>query len=202
MDNNNISYHPITNEEIKTTLFIETAFAHPVVMMRKKDIIDNHLQYKEEYIPSDDYKFWTDAAICNLKMANLPDTLLRYRIHQFQMSSDSTKQLERAGKTRREYALFFSDRKLTEKDLVIIENGFEGHDTSDIITLVNKLISINKENNFFNSKFFNRLLWRNIGIKINKNNLVQVITSNYSLSYKLWIAHNYISKVLRNIFKL
>lgn len=200
MDNNDIILHPLDHEAIKIKLFLETAFAHPTVMMRREDIINRNLLYKKEYIPSDDYKFWTEAAIKGLKLANLSDVHLKYRIHQSQMSSDSINQLKGVKQTRKEYALYFSNGKLSDDELLIIENRFEGYSTQEIVKLLDKLRTINKENKFFNQKLFSNYLWYITGMKIDKTVLCQIIKSDYSLNFKYWIIKSYTSKILSNTF--
>ncbi len=53
--------------------------AHPAVMFRIKDLRHYKLKYNPNFICSQDYELWS-RAIRFLKMANLPDVLLKYRI--------------------------------------------------------------------------------------------------------------------------
>lgn len=75
---------PITDVDIKFTLMFMSALAHPTVMMDRK-IFDN-LKY-QQYRYAEDYKLWTDIALYGYKMRNLDMPLLKYRIHQEQVSN-------------------------------------------------------------------------------------------------------------------
>lgn len=53
--------------------------AHPLVMFRLDDMKKYNLQYDNSYICSQDYELWS-RAIRYLKIANLPEVLLKYRV--------------------------------------------------------------------------------------------------------------------------
>ena len=52
---------------------------HPLAMFRLDDMKKYNLQYDNSFICSQDYELWS-RAIRYLKMANLPDVLLKYRV--------------------------------------------------------------------------------------------------------------------------
>lgn len=63
---------------------VGTPFAHPAVMMRR-DFLDAHqLRYHE--MPAQDYDLWARMLNCGAKGDNIPEALVRYRVHP---SSDS-----------------------------------------------------------------------------------------------------------------
>lgn len=68
-------------DAIQAQLFWGTAFAQPAVMMRRA-LMDQHaLRYDPKYARgAEDYALWNAASRC-FPMANLPQVLLRYRIH-------------------------------------------------------------------------------------------------------------------------
>jgi len=74
--------------------------AHPTVMFRRKLFIDNGLYYDMAYQQAEDYELWVRAAQ-RLKMGNIPEVLLNYRLHPTQISSVfNAQQLETAGRVR------------------------------------------------------------------------------------------------------
>ncbi|MDR0332225.1 MAG: glycosyltransferase [Dysgonamonadaceae bacterium] len=68
---------------IRTQLFLESAFAHPTVLIRK-DILAE-FRYNAGYIHAEDYFLWSQIAF-KYPVANLPETLIKYREHQQSVS--------------------------------------------------------------------------------------------------------------------
>lgn len=54
-------------------------FAHPTVMIRRQVLLDHSLQYDPSFRTAQDYELWTRLLPCT-QAANLPETLLRYRL--------------------------------------------------------------------------------------------------------------------------
>ncbi len=74
---------PQDHEEIMATLFCNNCLWHPVAIIRK-DILDEYsLRYDPDYPKAEDYKLWLDIAK-HKKLANIPEILHRYRIHDRQ----------------------------------------------------------------------------------------------------------------------
>jgi glycosyltransferase involved in cell wall biosynthesis len=82
---------PLSDEEIRVGLFSSSQFAHPTVMIRAATVRKHHLAYDPEWELAEDYKLWTDLSLHG-KLANLPEPLLRYRVHEQQYSSFRAKQ--------------------------------------------------------------------------------------------------------------
>lgn len=71
---------PLSHNEIKAFTLIDTPFAHPTVMMRR-DMMERHqLRFDGEFFPTEDFELWT-RALQYLPSANMPQVLLRYRVH-------------------------------------------------------------------------------------------------------------------------
>ena len=119
-----ISY-PTTDFDIKTQLIFNVGFHHPTIIFRKelcKGVAGNF--YKEEFMPSEDYKLWTMLSqITSFK--NTTSILLKYRIHDNNFSSQKIqKQKQNNLKIREQYFKSFLGLSITNK-----QNG-----------LINKLI--------------------------------------------------------------
>ncbi len=96
---------PVSPAECEIKLLENSVLGHPTVIMRLDSIRQHHLKFDAEALHAEDYKFWADAALCGLKIANIPKVLLHYRIHDGQVSaSKNTRQLESAGQVRLGYA--------------------------------------------------------------------------------------------------
>lgn len=71
--------YPITIEACRAYLFIGSPFCHPAVMMRA-DALAACGGYRQKYAAAEDYDLWQRLAAGG-DLANLPDVLLRYRVH-------------------------------------------------------------------------------------------------------------------------
>lgn len=84
---------PHLNDEVRMTLIFRSAMAHPSVMMRKGLIDEFNLSYHVDYPAAEDYKLWTDFALHG-KMVNLKEVLLKYRVHENQITQTKVEQKE------------------------------------------------------------------------------------------------------------
>lgn len=70
---------------------LTSQFTHPCVFIRSQFLKSNGLRYDEESVHFEDYKLWVEIyKLHNYQSAcfyNLPEVLLRYRVHSFQVSS-------------------------------------------------------------------------------------------------------------------
>jgi len=71
--------YPIYDHELRRAMARVSPFAHPVTMFRREVAI-NLRGYDVRYAPAEDLHFWVRFASLGL-LANLPETLLRYRVH-------------------------------------------------------------------------------------------------------------------------
>jgi glycosyltransferase involved in cell wall biosynthesis len=63
---------------------------HPTVMLRKSVFDKYNLRYNHDYIACEDYELWS-RVVRYTKVANLPDVLLKYRLHD---ANESVKKRE------------------------------------------------------------------------------------------------------------
>ncbi len=80
---------PEMHQEILNFLKYRCALFHPTVVF-KKDAIINIGGYKYGFY-GEDYEIWIRAALAGLKFHNLKEVLLKYRIHDNQMSTVKAK---------------------------------------------------------------------------------------------------------------
>jgi glycosyltransferase involved in cell wall biosynthesis len=71
---------PLEYEEIKKSINLINPIIHPSVMFRKKDILDIG-GYNEEFKKVQDYELWFRIIANGLKVENLSDRLLYYRVN-------------------------------------------------------------------------------------------------------------------------
>lgn len=73
-------HHPVSNDDIAVRLLFECCLVHPAVIMRK-EFLDKHLlKYHEQIGHSEDWLLWQQVARYG-KLYNIPEILLRYRVH-------------------------------------------------------------------------------------------------------------------------
>lgn len=73
-------------EQLKVDMLFGSNIAHPAVMFRRQEFIDNNLYYRQEECPAEDYALWTRVVFVG-KVCNIPEVLLHYRIHPSQVTS-------------------------------------------------------------------------------------------------------------------
>lgn len=91
---------PSDHNSIKLELLFNTGFFHPTVIFRKSAIEDLEL-YNSDYVPAEDYELWSRFMLTK-KMANIPEPLLYYRVHEESISKSArTKQVLQANRVRK-----------------------------------------------------------------------------------------------------
>ncbi len=73
-----VAEYPTDSETIRTSHLFGATLAHPTVMLRKEDFIQNHWSYPDG--EAEDYALWAKL-ISHAKIACLPDALLDYYKH-------------------------------------------------------------------------------------------------------------------------
>lgn len=94
---------PINNAEIVRALPRRTAFCHPSVAIRRQFLID--IRGYLGGFASEDMDLWLRAKRGGAKMQNLPERLLRYRVHGTQSIGSRTGYAEVTGLWLREFLL-------------------------------------------------------------------------------------------------
>lgn len=85
-------HYPITDKEIRKKMFWYSPYSHPLIMIRKS-VLDRIGLYEHHYNPAEDYDLYFRIGTVS-QFANLPQTLLRYRIIPKSMTTGSTKKME------------------------------------------------------------------------------------------------------------
>ena len=79
--------HSTDDIDIRLDLLTHSALGHPTVILRTEILHEFKLYYDPLFVPAEDYLFWVNLSkYCEL--ANFPEILLQYRIHQYQISND------------------------------------------------------------------------------------------------------------------
>jgi glycosyltransferase involved in cell wall biosynthesis len=84
--------NPLTNAEIRHALLRGNCFGMST-MMGRAELFRRH-PFDQSVAPTEDYDMWTRLASSGVQLANLPQALLRYRIHALQASQQKANRLD------------------------------------------------------------------------------------------------------------
>ncbi|WP_334188944.1 glycosyltransferase family 2 protein [Noviherbaspirillum sp.] len=79
-----VRFYPEQDDSIKLALTLGTPFAHPTVFGRAA--IFKQFPYSRHALHYEDLELWCRMAMSGVRFGNVPETLLRYRVHQGQVS--------------------------------------------------------------------------------------------------------------------
>lgn len=117
---------PLDDEDIKLRMLYITPFCHPSVMMRTAILRDKEIYYNADYMPAEDHELWARLASYG-KLANLPEMLLNYRVHDNNISlkKRSPKQNQTLFQSRLNYITwFFENAALATADFTLLHTLF------------------------------------------------------------------------------
>lgn len=171
---------PLDDQEIRKYLLTDSPMGHPTVMFRK-DLVDKYsLYYDRNFMPAEDFKLWYDFSKIT-KIENIPEVLLRYRVHSHQISSYlNDVQRNNADKVRvlqlteKGFNLSEDEQQLYCK---IIHRSVNPKTAAELETLLDLMWKIIKENNRLHAydplwfKMLFEFAWRDAVNNISKYNL-------------------------------
>lgn len=109
--------YPLDSHEIKACMIFKSAFAHPVVMIRKDFLEKEGLFYNESVLYAEDYELWSHLVLKS-KTANLSEILLNYRSHDTQIGSKHSKvQREVSSEIKRSLLKALGKDSVTEAEM-------------------------------------------------------------------------------------
>ena len=76
--------YPADDATIRSWLLFESVLAHPSIVMRRELLAKAGLSYDAGSVHAEDYDLWVRAAR-HMALANIPEVLLRYRLHPQQV---------------------------------------------------------------------------------------------------------------------
>ena len=95
---------PETDAEIRTALLFCCCMIHPTVMMRRDFLRAHQLSYREFFDTAQDYDLWA-RALDYTQFYNIPEMLLKYRVHETQISSARKADQEKERRKIKHYLL-------------------------------------------------------------------------------------------------
>jgi glycosyltransferase involved in cell wall biosynthesis len=145
---------PLEDGALRASLLFSTPFAHPAVIMRKSLFGPRGLRYPETPF-AEDYALWVQAAAVT-NFANLPDVLLRYRMHESQLTKRYRKCFSEASAKARANLLEGLGMPVTDDDLQALEFATPGsrQDLAQLDNLLRRITALNKNARFFPEPLF------------------------------------------------
>jgi glycosyltransferase involved in cell wall biosynthesis len=159
-----ICTNPMDYSTIRLSLLKNNAFLHPSLMIRK-EALKSVGYYNEKYYYSSDYDLVCKMALQG-KIVNIPDILMKYRMHEKQISSAHyAKQAEFANQIRLDYLgkcrfkLSTKEKKLFTLMMTNEDNiRKQGINETNILSVINKLKQQNNKSGYFAPDIFNLFL--------------------------------------------
>ena len=154
---------PITPDDIHVHLLFKSCVAHPSVMMRKCDLDRFNIKYDEEFTKAQDFELWARTSKF-LRIANLKKVLLKYRVHDNQISS-----LSRNSQINFADSIILRQLELLEVNLTDIEKGaFQNFTNNSFVYSIDSILALD-----------------NVFLKIRNNNNKLLIFDSISLQKHL-----------------
>lgn len=95
------THFPPEHADIVCQMLFNTGLTHPTVMFDKLQLQRHDLAYEGRHPHAEDYDLWTRAAH-TVRLANLPEVLLDYRVHATQVSSSHKETQKQSARRIRE----------------------------------------------------------------------------------------------------
>jgi glycosyltransferase involved in cell wall biosynthesis len=165
---------PENHESIKLQLLKTNCIANPTAVFRKDDLDKHEIIY--DYPVVEDYRFWCKTAL-SLKFYNLPDILLKYRIH----NSNITDQIHHKYADNIDIQIkqtYIKDTLNLDLEaemirLIFSNDFFHLSDSKKLIATLFEIIDRNKSIRFFNNNALQKILINRLNI-LRKRNLISI----------------------------
>jgi len=180
-------------DDINVRLLFECVISHPTVMMRKILFDKYHLRYNEEIGHSEDWELWQKAGRY-FKLANIPEYLLRYRVHPQNVSKQTAhRQMEAAKKLDTEALKLLGLEKhplrSIHRDVALITFNAKNRDAQfleDVQQWFAELRKANRTHRVYSEDALDRFLKERLFIVITNNTRLRKKVSKIFFKEKLY----------------
>jgi len=203
-----VSY-PINNGDCRSQLLFNTCLHHPTVIFKRKKI-EKYISnlYDESKSPSEDYDLWSKLSL-SLMIENIPDIILKYRIHQNNYSTlQQEKQFENNLIIREEYFKHYLKMRIKKNENILMNKIIYNNKLlkEDFLVLVNffkNVLSFSKKHNdYLNIRQTISFYWLKsiMNSKTINIQLIILLVKNIKLvSLTIFFNPFYIKKILHRI---
>lgn len=200
--------HPVDHQDILTFMFKNNGIGHPTAFIRKDLFIEQHLFYDENYTAAQDYDLWVRASQ-KIRLANIPEVLVKYRVHSSQVSIAKLQQ-QRYFAFKARCPLIYSlveqlpDKALSlYKDLLTSSIRFKPEEVKLIVQLINKMIYTNAVQKLYNQTMLHGIFfeqYRMLVSRIEYNNFASICALKQSIFFRC-LKFSRKAKLFINIFR-
>ena len=192
------------SEKIKINLLTNENLAHPTVMIRNRTLVKYDLNYNPAYSVAQDYDLWVRMfEFCSF--ANIPEALIKYRMHDNQNSKKLGEQNSAEGNKVLTNLLIKMGLQLNDSDLIIHNKIFSGIGINSVtidkaLSYLIRLRSSNIRKKVFEPVAFNEFLktnwrrfmfnkkhkllyWVSVLIIFRPANFIKIINNRFSLIF-------------------
>ncbi len=149
------------DEFLINMMFYNVGPIHPTVMLRKQFLDENGVCYNEQILKAQDYALWIDCINKGGKIYNLPEVLLKYRVHENQITSKNfgeqyrfIQQITKSAIRKQGFEVEEADEdlliRLYSEEYVVAPKKY--------VRVLKRLISINREKNIFEPGKFKKVI--------------------------------------------
>ena len=159
-----IKVYPEEDIEIRMNFLVGNPFAHPTAMIRSNIIKKHGIKYKENYIASEDFLMWVKISEVS-KVHNLDEPLLKYRVHDSQLTSKLIDVQTNEKKETCDYLynrIGFKNPQFNYHEFIRILNNDYTPNMQTLIAnskLLSYAIEVNNSSNYLPNKRFNELIF-------------------------------------------
>lgn len=157
-ENKTIKHHE-AHDTLKVEMLSNCCIGNPTVMFKKSHLGD--LRFDNQYVPAEDYGLWSQL-IANTKFHNIQESLLFYRWHPNNISQTKADNLRTSEVLIRAKQLEHIGIQSTDPDLdfyvntVSLQRKQSSESIIKTIKAANKLIELNKKQNYYNQAIFEK----------------------------------------------
>ena len=193
----------------KFLIFIGCAFCNSSVMIRKSVLRKNHILYKPENVPAEDYGLYVDL-IGKTQFACLSDVLGQYRYHQANIShTRKEEQLEKGARIQKQALMkYLADFKATEIDLLLrflTNQSLSVQELPRLFKLMNRLVDDLRAKNWADNEI--RHIFKKKAKKLYyhtrslKGQRILLQKSSFNQFFELPLYWRFLCFVTRGVFK-
>jgi len=179
---------PLDEKRIRVRLLYDAAMLHPTFIIRKSIIDQYNIRYNEELRYAQDYDF--EFQVSKLAhVANIPQLLIRYRIHDSQISKEKRDQQIKCANETRKKILEHLGITLTKAEMVVWSdfcNMLSSEEDALFILddIIRRIIEANSRVDFFDQRLLRESLSYRRQIYEKNNLAMQNNAINKSGKYK------------------
>lgn len=180
-----------SNEEIKSRFLYHNPIGHPTVMLRKSFFEEKGLRYDKNYPSAEDYELWVNASLHGAKFLNISDVLLKYRLHNNQISAVKRSEQECTEiEIKSKYIISLFNHQFTPQQLAILFNRNIQCDIIDILKTTELVLHLAKVTGAIRLEYVKEDLKKIVLNKTLKENfkLSRLIRSLYNKNFYLFFS--------------